>query len=88
MDRDEVMRVLLEEGGLPGDSCRGPEFDRAAGLSFRECCGSDAVGYQCREFVARSPGGGLLCIGLNRESGRINCGTMGFHYIHNGDPCV
>ena len=88
MERDEVMRLLRAEGGVPADSCRGAEFDRAEGLTFRECCGSDSPGYDCREFVARTPGGALLCIGLNRESGRINCGPMGYHYIYTGDPCV
>jgi hypothetical protein len=88
MGRDDVLKVLARDGGVPGESCRGIDFGRAAGLDFRECCGSDSPGYHCREFVARSPGGGLLCIGLNRDTGRINCGSMGYHFVHGGDPCV
>jgi hypothetical protein len=88
MDRDEVMRALAAEGGVPGDTCRGGTFEAAAGVEFRECCGSDAAGYARREFVGRAAGGGLVCIGLDRESGRIACGSMGYHYIHRSDPCV
>ncbi len=88
MERDEVMALLEQMGGVRGETCYGANFDRSGGMRFRLCCGSDTPEYPHRDYAARGPRVVVVYLSLNRQTGLITCGPKGVHHVTGTEPCV
>lgn len=89
MNANEIIALFVADGAERGDTCDA----MTDGLVFRECCGSMTPGYDCREFIARGPRGGVVYLCHNRtpdSEGRTwyTFGPKGYHFRNETTPCV
>ena len=93
MDIEEVINILLDEGGIRGRTASpgSSYYQRARGLEFVRCeCSHRArtpamPGY---DYIARTARGAYLYVGINSRSRIVSCGPKGFHKLNGTRPCI
>ena len=89
MTAETILAMFERAGGYVGETCR----SIPAGMTFQECCGSRTTDYNCHEFIARGPRGGVYYLSHDLDpdcEGRTfaTFGQEGFHHRNGTTPCV
>lgn len=93
MSIEEVIRILMIEGGSRGITASpgSKDYERARNLNFVRCECSyrsrtvDMPGY---DFIAKTPRGAFIYVGINSRDRIITCGPKGYHKRNGTTPCI
>lgn len=91
MDIEEVIAALEAEDGIRGVTATpgSQYYDRARNLQFQPCeCSRRDAGYDHTDYIARTPRGACMYVGIYSRGMTISCGPKGYHYLNGTEPCI
>jgi hypothetical protein len=90
MNIEDVIADFEALGGRRGKTATsgGQYYDRAVSLDFQRCeCSARDDLWQFQDFIARTPRGAHLYVGLDPRSSIISCGPKGYHWFTGARAC-
>jgi hypothetical protein len=89
MTIEQVVAQLETEGGNRGATATPghADYERARNLDFTlcECSRRHGTGH---DYIARTPRGAYLYVGINGRTHVISCGPKGYHFLTGTAPCI
>ena len=91
MKIEEAIAILLAAGGTRGVTASegSKDYERARGLDFVRCdCSYNDRSGPGYDFIAKTPRGAYLYVGIGSRDKTISCGPKGFHQLNGTTPCI